>query len=280
MGTYYFSGVNRASLLKILAKHHACGMVNALWAGEPALRRAYERYRDVELALDSGAVQGNRNLEGYARLIKQLSPRMTFCSNLDVLHNQQESDAHYHQLHRLLADDEQARTKVLWIYQCQSRKADWHPHGDLDAFKRAVARHKMVGIGGLVSVLERDLVEAQDLLNTLGEILDDAQAQAHLFGLGNYALLTACATQRWFRSADSARWLQALKSRTLLTTDGRVLSAKNLTFSGLQCAAQNVGAVQNWLVPKPLRQLYLFPPPDPSSVAEEGARSAQQSWAA
>lgn len=249
MATYFFSGIDKPALLEVLAQRRASGMVNALSAGQPALRQAYARWGNVALALDSGACQGNRQVERYARLIKELSSRMTFCSNLDVLHNQHRSNEHFHQLHHLLADDEQARSKLLWIYQCQSRGEFWHPQGDLDAFKRAVEQHKMVGIGGIVSVLERDLLEAHDLLCTLGAILSEAGAQAHIFGLGNYPLLRFCVTQPWFRSADSARWLHGVKSRTLLTRDGHILDGKKLLFSGLQCAQNNVCAIQEWMQP-------------------------------
>jgi hypothetical protein len=250
MTTYYFSGIDKPALLEVLAKSRVSGMVNALSAGQPALRQAYERWSQVELTLDSGACQGNRQIERYAGLMKELSPRMTFCSNLDVLHNQHMSDTHLHHLQHLLADNEEARNKLLWIYQCQSRGTLWHPDGDQDALKRALEQHKIVGIGGFVSVLERDLIEAHDVLCALGAILSEAGAQAHVFGLGNYPLLRFCVTQPWFRSADSARWLHGLKSRTLLTRDGHVIDGKKLMLSGLQCAENNVCAIQEWMQPK------------------------------
>ncbi|MEO7019731.1 MAG: hypothetical protein ABI234_06235, partial [Ktedonobacteraceae bacterium] len=231
--TYYFSGVNKPELLAVLGRQHACGMLNALSAGQPKLRRAYERY-PVELVLDSGAVQGNQNIVGYARLIKLIGARMTWIANLDSLHNQQASDENFRHLQALLADEVLACTKLLWIYQCQSCGDHWDPDGDLDLLKRALDHHRFIGLGGILSVVERDIQHAQNLLGTLGEILDAAGAQAHIFGIGNYPLLTYCLTQRWFRSADSARWLQGLRSRMLLTVDGKVLSGKRLTFTGLQ----------------------------------------------
>ena len=167
MATYLFSGIDKPELLEVLAQHHACGMVNALSAGQPKLRQAYQRWSQVEIALDSGACQGNQNVEGYAHLIKELSSIMTFCSNLDVLHNQWQSDKHFWHLQRLLANDEQARNKLLWVYQCQSRGSRWHPQGDVDRLKRALEQRTMVGIGGFVSILERDLIEAQDVLSAL-----------------------------------------------------------------------------------------------------------------
>lgn len=236
-------------------------MVNALSAGQPRLRQAYVRWNQVEMALDSGACQGNRNVERYARLVRALCPRMTFCSNLDVLHNQYQSDEHFRQLQRLLMKDEQACTRLLWVYQCQSRGSRWHPQGDMDALRRALERHTFIGIGGFVSILERDLIEAQDVLSALGAILNEAGAQAHIFGLCSYPLLRWCVTQPWFRSADSARWLHGLSSRTLLTRDGHTLSGKQLLFTGLQCAAQNVAVIQEWMQP----ETGISPSPFPSS---------------
>src|SRR5215469_16670362 len=113
MATYYHSGVNRPVLLGVLARRHASGMVNALSAGEPALVAAYKRYPEVGLVMDSGACQGYRDVDAYARLIKRLGKRMLWCSNMDELHNQQESDERYQRLRHLLADDEDVREKLL-----------------------------------------------------------------------------------------------------------------------------------------------------------------------
>ncbi len=52
MSTYFFSGVNKPELVRVLDRQHACGMLNALSAGEPKLRQAYERHPDVEFVLD------------------------------------------------------------------------------------------------------------------------------------------------------------------------------------------------------------------------------------
>lgn len=271
---YFFSGVDKPALLEILARQGACGMVNALSAGQPALLDAYVRYGSVPLALDSGGYQGYADIEAYACLIKTIGPRMQWCANLDALHNQHKSDEHYRRLTALLADDERVRNKLLWIYQCQSAGNRWSRQGHLDALKRALEHHRFVGIGGLVSVITRSLFEAEDLLEQIGEILDAAQAQAHLFGLGNFTLLVQCSGRRRFRSADSSRWLQGLKSRTLLAIDGTTLNASKLTWSGLQCAEQNVGAVHSWLKPGMIHQLALFPDSD----QEESAAPPRLLW--
>ncbi len=268
MATYFFSGVNKPELVRILEEKGACGMLNALSAGEPKLREAYlTLYPNVEFTLDSGAIQGNRNVAGYARLLKSIGPRMQWVSSLDRLHNQQASQEQYEELLRLLTDAPLVRQKVLWIYQTQSRGNHWHPDGDLELLKRAVEKYRFVGLGGLVSVIERDIMRAQDLLEAIGAILDAADAQAHAFGIGNYALLTYCLCQKWFRSADSARWIQGVRSRTLLKLDGTTMSGRQLSFSGLQCAEQNVGSVLAWME-SDRHQLFFLPPNDPPADEE------------
>lgn len=142
----------------------------------------------------------------------------------------------------------------------------------MDALKRAVEKHKMVGIGGLVSVLERDPIEAHDLLCFLGEILNEAEAQAHLFGPGNYPLLRWLVTQSWCRSADSARWIHGLKSRMLLTRDGQVIRGEKLLFPRLQCAENNVRAIQEWMQPQPVEE------PSPFSSPAHTVPSVQLQW--
>lgn len=269
---YYYSGVNRPALLEVLARQKASGMVNALYAGQRALLEAYARYPEVNLVMDSGACQGYRDVEAYARLIRKIGARMVWCANVDVLHNQTQSNEHYQRLRQLLSGDEGVRDKVLWVYQCQSRGGGWNKQGDLEALRRVLEQQRSIGIGGFLSVLERDLTEAQELLGTIGDVLNESGAQAHVFGLGNYALLLFATTQRWFRSADSTKWLQGLSSHTLLTTDGKYSSARKLTFSGIQCAEQNVGAMQTWLQPRRTRQLFLFPDPDEDRSAAEQKR--------
>jgi hypothetical protein len=242
---YYYSGVNRPALLEILARRSASGMVNALYAGQRALLEAYTRYPDVSLVMDSGACQGYRDVEAYARLIRNIGERMLWISNMDVLHNQQASDEQYQRLKHLLANDVPVRNKLLWIYQCQSRNDGWHRQGNLDALRRATEQQRSLGVGGFISVIERDLSEAQDLLGTIGSVLDESGAKAHVFGLGNFSLLSFASAQRWFRSADSTKWLQGLSSRTLFTTDGKSISARKLTFTGMQLADHYVSSKIN-----------------------------------
>jgi hypothetical protein len=269
MATYFFSGVNRPDLVRVLEEKGACGMLNALSAGEPKLREAYlTLYPTVEFTLDSGAIQGNRNVAGYARLLKSIGTRMQWVSSLDRMHDQRTSDEQYQHLLRLLDDAPVVSRKVLWIYQTQSRDNHWHPEGDLERLKRALDQHRFIGLGGLLSVIERDIMRAQDLLEAIGKILDAANAQAHAFGVGNYPLLSYCLCQKWFRSADSARWIQGVRSRTLLARDGTTVSGKKLSFTGLQCASQNVESMLAWME-SDRRQLYLLPQSDPPVAEEE-----------
>ncbi len=258
----FFSGLNRPVFFELLARQQAAGMLNAKSAMEPAVLRACREYPSVLLTMDSGAFQGNRDLEGYVRCIQQLFHRLQWYVSLDVLHNQEATDTNYQMLSRLLTSEQAA--KLLYVYQAQSRGTYWCRTGDLEALRRAANKHHFIAIGGLVSVLNRNLQEAMDLLAAIGEILTAADAEAHLLGVGNYSLLAAFGNACWFRSADSARWLQGLSSGLLLTCDGRSLNAHRLclALSGLQSAEQNVRAMLSWLQPGRAHQLALFPDDD------------------
>jgi len=255
----YFSGLNRPPFFEILARQQAAGMLNALSAREPAVLRACREYPSVLLTMDSGAFQGNRDLEGYVRCIQQLFHRLQWYTTLDVVHNQQATDANYKILSRMLTEEQAA--KLLYVYQAQSRGSHWCRTGDLETLRRAADQHRFLGIGGLVSVLNRNLQEAMDLLAAIGEVLISTNTEAHLLGAGNYSLLAAFSSARWFRSADSARWLQGLSSGLLLTCDGRSLNAHRLrlALTGMQCAEQNLRATLSWLQPGRVHQLALFP---------------------
>lgn len=258
----YFSGLNRPVFFELLARQQAAGMLNALSAREPAVLRACREYPSILLTMDSGAFQGNRDLEGYARCIQQLFPRLQWYATLDVVHNQEATDTNYKILSRLLTGEQV--TKLLYVYQAQSCGAHWCRTGDLEALRRAADQYRFLLIGGLVSVLNRNLQEAMDLLATIGEILTAAGTEAHLLGVGNYSLLSAFGGARWFRSTDSARWLQGLSSGLLLTCDGRSLNAHRLrlALTGMQSAEQNVRAMLSWLQPGRVHQLALFPDAD------------------
>src|SRR5437762_3940019 len=168
----YFSGVNRPVFFELLARQHAAGMLNARSAREPAVLRACREYPSVLLTMDSGAFQGNRDLEAYVQCIQQLFHRLQWYTSLDVLHDQEATDMNYKMLAHLLSSEQVA--KLLYVYQAQSCGSHWCRAGDLEALRRVADQHRFLGIGGLVSVLNRNLQEAMDLLAAIGEILTQA----------------------------------------------------------------------------------------------------------
>ncbi|MGH9821694.1 MAG: hypothetical protein ACREDR_00325 [Blastocatellia bacterium] len=261
MPVLYFSGINKPFQIELLAHLRAAGMLNALTAGQPRVLAACRRNPGVPLALDSAAYQGYTDVEAYARLIRRVGRSMDFCSNLDVLHNQARSDEHYQRLLSLLADEDDLRARLLWVYQSQSRGDAFSRQGDLEALRRALGalRPARVGVGGLVPVLERNIHEALDIIGAIGKVLSEAGAQGHFFGIGNYTVLASIWNERWFHSSDSSRWWQEALSRVLLTSDGRRLGAHTLSLSLPQRAEQNMSSVLAWTRPGALHQLALFP---------------------
>ena len=264
MPALYFSGINKPLQIELLARLRAAGMLNALTAGQPRVLAACRRHPDVPLSLDSAAYQGYTDVEAYARLIRRVGRRMDFCSNLDVLHNQARSDEHYQRLLSLLADEDDLRARLLWVYQSQSRGNAFSRQGDLEALRRALGtlRPARVGVGGLVPVLERNIHEALDIIGAIGAVLSEAGTQGHFFGIGNYTVLASIWNERWFHSSDSSRWWQEALSCVLLTSDGRRLSAHTLSLSLPQRAEQNMGSVLAWTRPGAFHQLALFTDPE------------------
>lgn len=278
MPTFYFSGINKPFQIELLARFRAAGMLNALTCGQPKVLAACQRNSEVLLALDSGAYQGYIDVEAYARLIRLVGRRMAFCSNLDVLHNQARSNEHHQRLTSLLADDEDLSARLLWVYQSQSRGGHWSRKGDLEALRRALGTFSpgTVGVGGLVSILERNIHEALDIIGEIGTVLSEAGAQGHFFGIGNYTVLATIWNEPWFHSSDSSRWWQEALSCILLTSDGRRLSAHNLSLSLAQRAEQNMGSVLAWTRPGSFHQLALFPDAE-EAVADRPLRIRRKS---
>lgn len=245
MKHYYFSGIDRASFLDVLAREGAAGMVNAANVMQPAMIAAYERFPQVPLALDSGAYQGNEDIVGYAKIVKQIGKRFEWVSNLDVIGDQEKSNRNW----EVLADN---GAKTLWVYQVEGGK-------DLDYFFFQARRHGFVGVGGLVPVIKRDVKAARILIHSIGRMLKMANAKAHFFGVGSPGLLVEFGKEAWFESADSQSWLCGYKAGELIRSDGSRLSGNKigLSLSGAECAAQNIRQIHGWMTGKPL-QLSIF----------------------
>lgn len=201
---YYFSGVVGPREIRVLAGEKAAGMVNALQAAKNSLIEAYKTYAQVPLSLDSGSFQGNRDLEGYAGLIRHIGERFEWIASLDVIGNPAASAENYRRLQKLLPAD--LATKLVWVYQ----------GGDLEELRRIAAQTGFIGIGGLVPMIVRSGVATLSYLEEVGGVIEDEGATAHLFGVGKASVLLQVAGERWFRSADASSWLCGFRSRELI----------------------------------------------------------------
>jgi hypothetical protein len=251
---YYHSGVDRASFIEILAREGAAGMVNASVATQPALLAAYERWPEVPLVLDSGAFQGNEDLDGYADIVRQVGWRFLWCANLDVIGNQEESDRNWLRLRNELKAD------VLWVYQVEGGKAAEHlgqmiTQIELSDESSFVKGPPLVGIGGLVPVLKRNVKDALRIIERCGQQLYTTGQRAHFFGVSSAVVIAEFGKEPWFASADSQTWLCGFKARELLTRDGRRINAATLglELTREECAAQNVRQIHAWMSGRPIQ---------------------------
>ena len=238
--TYYFSGIDRASFIELLAREGAAGMVNATVATQPALKAAYRRYPEVPLVLDSGAFQGMADVEWYASVINEVGDRFKWVANLDVIGDQAASDLNRQRLHLMGCNP-------IWIYQVEGGEP-------ISLLRKAFYKGGTIGIGGLVPVIRRDISEALQLIESIGKMLEPWD-KVHFFGVGSPRILMEFGQEPWFESADSQTWLCGCKSRELLTRDGRRMKCDRvgLELSRQECAAQNIRQVHRWLAGEPIQ---------------------------
>jgi hypothetical protein len=244
MTTYYFSGVDRASFIEVLAREGATGMVNASVATQPALRAAYRRWPEVPLVLDSGAYQGLDDPRAYAEIVHEVGDRFRWVANLDVIGDQEGSDRNWQRLRDY-------DVEALWVYQVEGGAS-------FDRLREMVEQLRFVGVGGLVPVIRRDVSNALRLIASVGEILQP-WGRAHFFGVGAAVILSEFGGEPWFSSADSQSWLCGFKARELIARGGRRIKTDvaGLELTRDECAAQNIRQVHTWLTGRPMQMALL-----------------------
>jgi hypothetical protein len=237
---YYFSGIDRAGFIEILAREGAAGMVNATVATQPAMKAAYRRYPEVPLVLDSGAFQGVDDIGWYGKVIHEVGERFEWCANLDVIGDQSGSDRNWRRLHQ------EMDCHPLWIYQVEGGASLKRLENEMDK--------RLIGVGGLVPVIKRSVDEAMYLIDAIGEILQP-WSKAHFFGVSSARILAEFGREPWFASADSQSWLTGMKARELFTRDGRRIRCDDLglEFSREECAAQNIRQIHTWMSGEPIQ---------------------------
>jgi hypothetical protein len=236
---YYFSGIDRTAFFQLLANEGAAGMVNATVATQPAMKASYERWPEVPMVLDSGAFQGLNDVVTYAEIVHEIGDRFRWVANLDVVGDQQASDRNWLRLF----DDLDVR--ALWIYQVEGGKDLGHVRRWIECRSGA---GPMIGVGGLVPVIKRDLTEALRLIERIGQVLQP-WSKAHFFGVGSPIILREFGKEPWFASADSQSWLCGFKALELLTHSGSRLKtgAAGLELTREECAAQNIRQIHTWM---------------------------------
>lgn len=266
MPTYYFSGVNRPDMVKLLAEQQAAGMLNARSACEPRLVESYSRYPQVKLALDCDARQRHRfqrtgrassvayeldaAIDRYASVICRIGWRLEWCSSFDVIGDPKLSSWCYERLLERLAHPALC-SRVRWIYQ----------HGSLSELEERASSLKVVGIGGMVPILERaGVAKFLQVLAPISKVLERCGALGHIYGLSDAYALSQLASLPWFASADGSTWLIAYRAGELLQTSGEHINATqlHLRLSKRAIAENNIRVTLEWLDPDRPHQFAWF----------------------
>lgn len=244
----YFSGVDRASYLHLLASENADAMISPpRCLLLPSVVEAMSTI-SINTVADSGAFQGEADVNRYANLIQKAASHysLDWYANLDVIGDQQASHQNYRKLVEMLPSE--LSRKVLWVFQGD----------DFSLLKEMAQQAKYVGIGGLVPIAS-DFNRLKFKLDSCGQILNEVGAKAHLFGINGVRALKWVTLQDWFYSADSTAWLYGLKATEIFTTNGdRVRMSKlGLLLTKEERARNNIRVIQSFLS-APSNQLSFF----------------------
>jgi len=238
---YYHSGVNRGLFLSWIEAENQRGMnagamVNARSAAQPALLRAYQNH-DVPVVMDSGAFQGDMTLGRYLRTIERIErdgmrrsvyDRMDWLAVLDEIGGTDVGETNYERMRQ------RHGIAPLYVHQVNAHKVNAHPvnrhklsgRDNLVFVHAMLGPSEMIGIGGLVPLIRRDVSAACRVIEDIGAALESHQRNAHFFGVGARSILAEFAGESWFASADSQKWLAGQKARKVYRSDGRYLMVK------------------------------------------------------
>jgi hypothetical protein len=203
------------------------------------MKAAYERWPEVPMVLDSGAFQGLDNVAAYAEIVREIGDRFRWVANLDVIGDQQASDRNWLRLF------DEMDVRALWIYQVEGGEALKHMQRWIE-FRSGVG--PMIGVGGLVPIIHRDLSEAMRIIEQVGKVLQP-WGKAHFFGVGSPIILREFGKEPWFASADSQSWLCGFKAGEMLTYSGSRMKTDvaGLELTRTECAAQNIRQIHTWM---------------------------------
>lgn len=205
--TVFFSGCDRPKFLKIITEEGGRPMISPPHVVNNKLVNRWLNEHPGVATLDSGAFQGNTNIEKYCDLIEQYGNLFYWVANLDVINDPVGSQKNYDYLMENLP--KAIAKKVLWVYQ--GGLPDRLP--------------PLIGIGGLVPLAKRPLA-IQEKLAEIGSLLTGSKTKCHVFGVANLSLLAWLYCQSWFESVDSSTWLCGIKSNEILTQNGRMQCEK------------------------------------------------------
>lgn len=197
--------------------------------------------KDRQIVLDSGIIQGWITEDAYMELLDAYGECFLWCAHYDEMHAFYRSNGNYNYVRDYLGS--MLGEKLLYVLQGRPER------GFTEAQYRAVMQvlahaTPYIGIGGLGRLCRRGQFEVVEryLDAIYKRIGPDACQFMHLFGVGNYRLLSRYCTL--FGSADSATWLCGVRGELLQPTGGRCRLQK--PFDKLQALRWNMEMMLRW----------------------------------
>jgi hypothetical protein len=230
---FYFSGIDRPSFIDIVIQNGGGLMLNVKHSNFKLDSKMYPMLLDIpkkHKTLDSAAFQGNTDLDGYCKTLKESAHLFYWYANLDAINNPEQTERNYQEmLNRGFSP--------LWVFQ---------PGESLDLLAER-AENNLVGIGGLVPMKSRQ----KQYLMEVGQVLESVNGKAHLFGVGTKKILEWVCHKSWFESADCSTWTVGAKGRELLKRCGGRHKLKNLdlALTKWECLANNIRIINEWCNP-------------------------------
>jgi len=240
---YFFSGIDPRYGCEFEHFPHASLMFSASTLLRPSMFTLFESclHNKRQMVLDSGITQGWITEDAYIELLDAYGHCFEWCAHYDQMHALYLSNGNYNY-------DRDWLPERLWgrlLYVLQGRPQDGFSEAQYRAVMRVLTHTTpFVGVGGLARLCRQGQFEViERYLDAIYERLGPEVCRwIHLFGIGNYRLLTRY--RGLFGSADSSTWLCAVRGE-LLQPDGtrRRLEAP---FDKLLALRQNVGMMLRW----------------------------------
>lgn len=239
----YHSGCDRPKFAALIASEGGAVMISPPQKALTCGMRQVLKSSGVRAVLDSGGFQGQADPQAYADILLSVHEYFEWFPNLDKIGDQEQSNKNFDILRQLLPSE--LHPKLVWVYQ----------NGDMAMLHKYCQRFKFIGIGGLVP-MAKDYDCLKSHLSRVGAVLQEHGTSAHVFGVTGVPILKWLATQSWFQSTDSTRWLSGFRHRETFDTQGKSISLpkQGFMFTPEEMSRNSIRVLHHILASEPQEQ--------------------------